>query len=349
MSYRPRRGLSVPVLSIVDPAGHVVEPEQRSLIRHVIANGAGADVVFANGTTGEWNRLKHNERRRLMRCAVDEVAAVNAKPTGPEAKLERVEVWLGLNGDTRDEVLANLDLAIEIRADAVVIAPLAIGDLDEAELVRFFLRELDARMEKLAKPMPVYLYDNADIHSPGHAPHIRTRTIKALSRLPWVVGLKVSASRKVLGNYTKAALHFKEPGEFGIYIGNALLMFDWFRPRTGWLAQTRQAWHDWLLHGRLPIGVVAGPANLWPDAWRSAWRACWNGDLERMSSFQLRFSKFAADCRFRQSNGVAQSKEIACLKAALGSLGIIGSTGVLPGTPALTPDERNLFLAAFAE
>ena len=60
------------------------------------------------------------------------------------------------------------------------------------------------------------LYDNADIAVDPRVPHIRTRQVKALSRLDFVRGIKVSAPRKVLGNYTKAAEAFRDRGEFGI-------------------------------------------------------------------------------------------------------------------------------------
>ena len=66
----------------------------------------------------------------------------------------------------------------------------------------------------------------SDIAVDPKIPHIRTRQVKALSRLDFVRGVKVSASRKVLGNYTRAAASFRERGEFGIYVGNAMLIFE---------------------------------------------------------------------------------------------------------------------------
>ena len=54
---RPRPGLSVPVVTIVDEEGRLIEADQRALVRHVIQDGRGADVVFAAGTTGEWDRV----------------------------------------------------------------------------------------------------------------------------------------------------------------------------------------------------------------------------------------------------------------------------------------------------
>ena len=226
MNYIPKKGLSIPAVTVLDDAGHVIAEEQRQVFRHLIQNGYGADVIFGVGTTGEWNRLANPERQRVMEIEVDEVRRANEelRARGREA----VEAWVGVNGTTCAEVLANLDAAIQLGADAAVIAPLAIQDLDEQEIVRFFQRDITNLIEAAPRELPVFLYDNADIAA-GHIPHIRTRIVKHLSRLPWVVGIKVSAPRRVLGNYTKAALHFKQPGEFGIYIGSAMLIFELYR------------------------------------------------------------------------------------------------------------------------
>ncbi|MFN0120731.1 MAG: dihydrodipicolinate synthase family protein [Blastocatellia bacterium] len=347
MHYLPRKGLSVPVITVVDASGRVVENEQRNLIRHVIQGGRGADVIFANGTTGEWNRIDNTQRQRLMAMAVEETQDINTSlfTTGQQP----VEVWLGLNGDTRAEVLDNLDRAIQLNADAVVIAPLAIRDLAEDDIARFFLRDMNARIERAAQPMPVFLYDNADINAPDRAPHIRTHLVKQLGRLPWVCGIKVSASRTVLGNYTRAALHFKQPGEFGIYVGNANLIFEWFHPQHGFAGRLREGWRDWLLHDTLPIGVVSGPGNVFPREWQKAWRVCWAGDEELIGVYEQAFTGFEDVCRFSQAGGVYAQKMIACLKYALELDGVISASHVAPGTAALTENEKDLFRERYAE
>ena len=345
MRYFPRKGLNVPTITVVDDRGEVIEAEQRRVFRHVAQNGRGADVIFANGTTGEWNCLANPQRQRLMAIAVDEVQKINAELQLPQP----VEVWLGLNGSTRAETLDNLDAAIRLGADAAVIAPLAIDDLEEAGIVRFFQREIDARIEAARAPLPVFLYDNADINSPGRSPHIRTRIVKDLSRLPWISGIKVSAPRRVLGNYTKAALHFKQPSEFGIYVGNANLIFDWFRPRRGWIERFRQGWLDWLLHYHLPIGVVSGPGNVFPREWRESWRVCWAGDEERMDAFQQMAEEFEAITAFDAGGNQYTGKMIACLKYALELEGIIASSRVAGRTLALTDAEREAFQRRYAD
>jgi len=47
--HTPAQGLSVPVITVVDEAGALIEADQRALVRYVIQDGYGADVVFAAG------------------------------------------------------------------------------------------------------------------------------------------------------------------------------------------------------------------------------------------------------------------------------------------------------------
>lgn len=340
MNYIPRPGLNIPVVTIVDDGGRVIESEQRRVLRHVVQDGYGADVIFGVGTTGEWNRLENNERQRIIEIQVDEMRTINADLT--ERGRARVESWVGVNGSTRAEILSNLDAAIQLGVDAAVIAPLAVADLDENDIVRFFRRELTDLVESSPRQIPVFLYDNADINAPRRTPHIRTRIVKELSRLPWLSGIKVSAPRRVLGNYTKAALHFKQPGEFGIYIGNAMLIFEWYRPSRGFIGRLREGWSDYLLHDALPVGVVSGPANLMPREWQKAWRVCWAGDEEMMDLYRDFCEVFERICGF-DSQGNRVKKSLACIKEALAIDGVIESATVCTGTKALTGDERAIF------
>jgi dihydrodipicolinate synthase/N-acetylneuraminate lyase len=349
MNYTLRRGLNVPVITVLDDAGRVIADEQRRVFRHVAQNGYGADVIFGAGTTGEWNRIANAERQRVMEIEVDEVRRINAEIANPQSAIcnpqARVEAWVGVNGTTRAEILANLDAAIQLGADAAVIAPLAIEDLDEQDIVRFFQRDLTDLLESAlprGRELPIFLYDNADISAAGHAPHIRTRVVKHLSRLPWLRGIKVSASRRVLGNYTKAALHYKQPGEFGIYVGNAMLIFELYRPSHGLVGRLREGWRDFLLHDSPPIGVVSGPANVMPREWQKAWRVCWAGDEGLTDFYQGLCARFEQICGFDE-NGRRVKKTIACLKYALELDGVISSSAVGRGTKALTGEQQRIF------
>jgi dihydrodipicolinate synthase/N-acetylneuraminate lyase len=358
MNYTPKSGLNVPVITVLDDSGRVIADEQRRVIRHVVQDGYGADVVFGVGTTGEWNRIANAERQRIMEIMVDEVRHINAVrrgskiegrtayaiPDPPSSILDprSVEAWVGVNGSTRSEILDNLDAAIQLGADAAVIAPLAVEDLAEADVVRFFQRDIAGLIEASKRDLPIFLYDNADINARGQPPHIRTRIVKHLSRLPWARGVKVSASRRVIGNYMKAALHYKLPGEFGIYIGNAMLIFEMYRPSRGLLGRLREGWRDHLLHNTPPIGVVSGPANCMPREWQKAWRVCWAGDDELTDVYRDLCSRFEEICGFDE-DGRRVIKTIACIKCALELDGVISSAAVGRGTRALSDGQKKTF------
>jgi dihydrodipicolinate synthase/N-acetylneuraminate lyase len=336
--YQPRRGLSIPSITVLDDRGRVIEGEQRRLFRYLAQEGLGADIIFGVGTTGEWNRISNTERQRLIWIETDEVARINQEVSRHERP--PIEAWVGVTAATRAETLANLECALETRADAAVIAPLSIKDC--TDIVSFFRRDVSDLFDHCGRWLPIFLYDNADIAADPRVPHIRTRDVKRLSRLPFIFGLKVSAPRRVLGNYTKGAGHFKDTGEFGIYVGNAMLMFQVFKLEDGLIGRVREYWNRYLLHNELPIGVVSGPANAMPREWQRAWRASLAGDEQLMSVYKFAFEEFSAACRFGRVK-----KSIACLKRALRLDGVIGSDIVALGTRALDADERREFAARY--
>jgi len=338
---RPRPGLSVPVVTVLDGDGRLAEDDQRALVRFVVQEGYGADIVFAAGTTGEWDRIANDLRQRVVQLCTEEVAKQNAGLGASGGRPERpVECWAGVTAHTAAETLENLDFAIAHGADAAVLAPLSIEGLGDP--VRFVARDVADLLDARPRRIPVYLYDNADIAVDPRVPHIRTRQVKAMSRLDFVRGIKVSASKKVLGNYTKAAAGFHERGEFGIYVGNAMLIFDLFRPRPGWLGAVAEHWNRWRLRGGIPIGVVAGPGNALPREWARAWQVSRAGDAERMQRAREVAVAFQAGTRT-----AAGKRSIACLKRALLRLGVVASDAVARGTPALEPAHAEAFDAAF--
>jgi dihydrodipicolinate synthase/N-acetylneuraminate lyase len=336
---RPRHGLSVPVVTILDEAGGFVEGDQRAVVQFVIQGGCGADIVFAAGTTGEWDRVENRVRQRVIQVSAEEVAKANAHLAPGQRP---VESWAGITAHTAHETLENLEFAIAHGSDAAVLAPLSIRGI--ADPVRFVARDVSDLLDALPRRIPVYLYDNADIAIDPRASHIRTRQVKALSRLDFVRGIKVSAPRRVLGRYTKAARSFRERGEFGIYVGRAMQIFRIYRPRTGWRGAIAEHWQRWRMSGGLPIGVVSGPANAMPREWARAWQVCRAGDAERME--QVGQVLELMSLRTRQEGS---SRTIACIKRALLSLGVIRSAAVARGTPQLSPHAAERFDETFAE
>ncbi|MEN3332638.1 MAG: hypothetical protein V7641_2003 [Blastocatellia bacterium] len=340
--YVPRRGLSIPSITVLDAAGQVIEDQQRRVLRHLAQNGQGADIIFGVGTTGEWNRLANRERQRLICIQSDEIDRLNADIG--KHKQRPLEAWAGVTAASRAETLANLECALDARADAAVIAPLSIGDV--SNITDFFQREVSGLFDRAGRFLPVFLYDNADIAVDPRAPHLHTRDVKRLSRLPFIFGVKVSASRRVLGNYTKGAGHFKDKGEFGIYVGNAMLMFQVFKMEDGLIGRVREYWNRYLLHNELPVGVVAGPANCLPREWQRAWRACFAADERLMAIYAAAFTEFERACRFNE-NGKPAAKMIACLKHALKIDGVIESDLVAAGTPVLTGAQKKAFASDY--
>src|SRR5215475_5205575 len=120
--YLPQPGLSTPIVTILAKDGSVIEDEQRSAVRYMIQGGRGADILFAAGTTGEWDRVDNRGRQTVARIVVDECRRVSL------AIGRRVEAWVGITAHTRAETLANLRYAIELDSDAAVVAPLSIRD-----------------------------------------------------------------------------------------------------------------------------------------------------------------------------------------------------------------------------
>jgi len=323
------------VVTVLDPDGELIDSDQRAVVRHVVQDGYGADVVFSAGTTGEWDRIDNRTRQRVTQVCAEEVAKLNASLSAATGR--GVEIWAGVTAPTSEETLENLDYAIACGVDAAVLAPLSIQGI--ADPVRFVARDVSDLLDARDCRLPIFLYDNADI-SAGSIAHLRTKWVKQLSRLDFVRGIKVSATRKVLGNYTKAAASFRDRGEFGIYVGNAMLIFELFRPyRRGVLGTIAEHWYRYRMQGAVPIGVVSGPANALPREWARAWQVCRAGDLERMDEMQ------AIVEGFREATEVAAGgrRTIACLKRALLQDGVISSAAVAPGTPDLRGPDAERF------
>ncbi|MDJ0866667.1 MAG: dihydrodipicolinate synthase family protein [Myxococcota bacterium] len=331
----------MPVVTVLDEAGALIEEDQRAVVRWVIQGGYGADVVFAAGTTGEWDHVPNSVRKRVIQLCAEEVAKQNAELAGHIGR--NVEMWAGVTAPSPEETLENLDLAISCGADAAVLAPLSIEGIDDP--VRFVARDVADLLDARTRRIPVFLYDNADIAVDPRVPHIRTRQVKAMSRLDFVRGIKVSAPRRVLGNYTKAARTFNDRGEFGIYVGDAMLIFGLFKPPSGGLlGSIAEHWNRWRLSGGLPVGVVAGPANALPREWARAWQVCRAGDLERMQEVREVLDAFREGTR-----ASVGKRTIACLKRALYALGVITSDAVASGTPFLARPDAERFDEVFAE
>jgi len=105
---------------------------------------------------------------------------------------QSVEAWAGVNGSTRRKS------STPGRGDSIGRGrggnrAACHRRLAERDIVRFFQRDVAYLLEASKSDLPIFLYDNADINAQGQPPHIRTRIVKHLSRLPW---LRASKSRR---------------------------------------------------------------------------------------------------------------------------------------------------------
>jgi dihydrodipicolinate synthase/N-acetylneuraminate lyase len=320
----PRTGLNIPIVTAFDESGNIIESDQRRIVRHTIHQGRGADSLFICGTTGEFNRMTNKQRQRLLEIGVEETRrTVLTEGTLP------VEAWVGVTAETKAETLENLRLAVQLKADMAVIAPVAISDLAPEEIIEFFEREV-SKLVGNGDSMPIGLYENPDIAAmPGGVSLLPLTVIDRLRRLPFVACLKASTSRDVLKDYMKAFAFSGTPADFPLYFGNAPLTFeiDEMQLEAGIDVKTSAV-----------AGVVSGTANLFPAEWREAWYSVINGEKEKSAAYRGVFADFENLTVFG-SGQESVSKLIAGIKQAMYSEGIISSPCVAPGTPALTADE----------
>lgn len=321
----PKKGLNIPLVTVFDETGAIIEADQRSVVRYAIQNGDGADSVFLCGTTGEFNRMTNQQRQQLFAVGVDEVRRVNA--TLPDGK-SKIEAWVGVTAETKAETLENLRVARELKADLAVIAPLTIRDLPPAEIVDFFRTEI---AEVVGDALPISLYDNPDIaYAPDSMGNLTVETIDELRQMPFVVALKASVTREVLQSFLNAFSGADGKPAFDVYYGNAPLIFvmDEMRREAEMDEKTRVA------------GVVSGTANLFPREWCKAWEAAEKGNVKLIEAYRKAFADFEKLCR-SSSEHYATTKLVAGIKRGMFNRQIIDSAAVGAGTPALNVSEAD--------
>jgi dihydrodipicolinate synthase/N-acetylneuraminate lyase len=338
-AYRARAGLSTPIVTVLDHRGRVLTDEQRAVIRYAAQEGTGANIIFAAGTTGEWNRLDNKRRQTVIGITVEECQRLTRSGSP-------VEAWAGITAQTAADTIENLEYALEVGADAAVVAPLSIGDIDDP--VAFVTRTIGQVFERRGRALQLFLYDNADIATSGRASHISTSELRQMARLSYVHGIKVTASKEVFASYARPPAYFKLGGGFAIYPGNAYLIFELFKPWEGITGRMLEYWSRYLGPRTLPHGVVAGTSNVMPREWQRSWQVCRSANVELMQRYEPIMQSFRVACEFIRA-GEVYKPVIACLKAALADLGVISSDAVAPGTPTLEAAERREFLRRFRD
>jgi D-arabinose 5-phosphate isomerase GutQ/sugar/nucleoside kinase (ribokinase family) len=256
------RGLCIPLPTAIAQDGSFDAPSQERLLRFLAASKPAA-ILSAPSL--------ENLAPELSRKANE---AAHFAALGPA-------LAMGISAASVEGLLGNLEHAIKLGAQSLVLDPLACAD--SGDPVALFHRHLIPRLDHLGKSLPILLDDG------GGERRLRTRDLKQLSRLDAVVGLLAGGSPKVVGNYLKGARHYKARHEFGVYLSNAELIFPLFMPVRNALGALRDHWMRLWMGAEHPQGIAPLSAVLFPAAWNEAWNAALAGDAQRMTAFARAF------------------------------------------------------------
>jgi 4-hydroxy-tetrahydrodipicolinate synthase len=160
-----------------DEAGNVVEASFSAIVEHMIGIGAGGICVA--GDNGESWALSPDERKRLIRLAVDTAAG-------------RVPVIMGATAPGSKQTIHYAQIARDAGADGILVMP-------QTYVLKATREELLRRFELLAKAVdiPVVLYN-----SPRRAViEMSVDDVEAVMNVAPVVGIK--ESNRDIGHLTR--------------------------------------------------------------------------------------------------------------------------------------------------
>lgn len=237
------RDYSIPVISTEK------EEDFRNVIRHTVANGNGANIVFILGTTGEFYAIPLDHKKFLIDIAIDEMTKLKRDIKNP---IKPLELTVGITGEDLDETL---DLAQYVngyakegKVDYAILMPGYITRTQSGEFTRRGIpKNVNAVLEK-ADEIKLILYTHSGMTDNKN---MRTTTWKRLATNQRIPYLKVSATTdKRVRNYQRAA-----HGNAKVLVGDADLAL------------------------RIPSdGGVIGDGNILPVAWGIALRR--NHDMD---------------------------------------------------------------------
>jgi len=300
--YKP--DLVCPVESVED------EADFRNIIRYSIANGSGANIVFALGTTGEFYAIPFNDKRSFIDIAVDEIAqnkdvvmvdTLSGIPTG-----KSLELAIGVTGENLDETVELAQYAEEKEADYIVLLPGYITRKDDGSFTRRGITDNVQTVLDETNNVRVMIYNNPEITGDKN---VRTETWKKLAKDPRIVAMKDSSGEdKRLSDYQNGA-----HGNALVYTGREVLGLD-----------------------VLSDGVVAGSSGVLPAAWSVAV----SGNYESLS---LKSTRHILKLKLKRFKHSYAANPIGAFKHMLKELGVISdSTMFDPNLEVSEEQERSL-------
>lgn len=230
---KPLRGIIVPMVTPLSSVDTLDIDGLERLIEHIIAGGVHS--IFVLGTTGEGPDLSYKLRCELIKRTCTQVK-------------DRVPVLVGI---TDTSFMGSIEIAqksADCGAKGLVLAPPYYAAMGQAELLEY----IQHLVPKL--PLPMFLYN-----MPSHTKvTFEPDTVKAISELEGVVGLKDSSSNMIYFHILQGL--FKDRPDFSLLVGPEEL-----------LAETV------LLGGH---GGVSGGANVFPKLYVDLYNAAAKGDVK---------------------------------------------------------------------
>ena len=244
----------------------------QNLIQHIISGGVGG--IFILGTTGEASSLSFRMKVELIQVCSEVLKQTNCQ----------LLVGVGDTSLQQSQELARV--ARSNGADAVVANPPYYFDLDEKDVLNYFITLADT------VSLPLFLYN----YPKSTHFNITIETIRQLASHPNIIGIKDSSAN--LEYIEKVATVCREAG-FNFLIGPEELLIE-----------------------SLKMGVhggVNGGSNLFPNLFTELFLAAINKEDKKAKGLNAIVNKLSAEV-YAKEGGV--NSYLKGLKAAASSLGL---------------------------
>ncbi|MCK5852718.1 dihydrodipicolinate synthase family protein [bacterium] len=288
----PLKGIIVPLVTPLIDNNTIDVLGLERLIEHTIAGGVHG--VFTLGTTGEFASISYKLRHELIEqtCRI-----VNG----------RVYVLAGIADSAFAESVNLANKAHSCGADAVVLTPPYYFSLGQPELLEY----LEQIMIQI--PLPLFLYNMPFQTKIEFAPE----TVKAIARIPGVVGIKDSSAN--LSYFKKVQFALKDHPDFTFMVGPEEIM------------------SDFVLSGG--HGGVNGGANMFPKLYVDLYNASVNRDFDKIQMLQQKVIQITSTI---YKVGNYNSSYLKGLKCALSIIGICDDFMAEPFHRFNTPERTKI-------
>ena len=270
-SHKPLKGIVPPIVTPLNDLDTLDVAGLERLIEHIIAGGVSG--VFILGTTGEFSSLSYGLRHELIERVCKLVKG-------------RIPVLVGITDTSLTESINLANKAAENGAAALVSAPPYYYATSQPELIEYY-QNLIPRL-----PLPLYLY-NMPVHTKVM---IEPQTVKKISEMPNVVGLKDSSANAVYFRLLQYTMRDKP--EFEIFMG------------------PEEITADAVLLGA--NGGVNGGANMFPKLYVDLYNAAVAKDFNKLIPLQQKVLQISSTIYTVGRYGSSYLKGLKCALSLMG-------------------------------